>query len=98
MIVIYVQVQVKADHAPDFAAAAKQDVAGGQQFAGCRAYHWSEHLTSPYSYILYEEWETREAFDAFRTSEYFKNTGTVLMPMLDGAPSSAYYTAALMEG
>jgi quinol monooxygenase YgiN len=98
MIVIHVQVQVKAEKIIDFVDAAKRDTLTGQAFAGCRAYQWAENLSSPHTFILYEEWETREAFEAFKQSDYFKNTGAVLMPLLDGAPGSHYYNATLLEG
>lgn len=98
MIVIHVQVQVKADQAAEFAAIARRDMLTGTAFAGCHTYQWSENLATPHAYILYEEWETREAFDTFKQSDYFKNMGAVLMPLLDGAPGSQYYDAVLLDG
>ena len=97
MIVIHVQVQISADQAPKFVEAAQRDTLKGAAFAGCRSYRWSQDLNTPHSYILTEEWETRADFDAFKASEYFRDMGAILMPMLAGAPGSAYYDATPFE-
>jgi quinol monooxygenase YgiN len=41
--------------------------------------------------LLYEEWTSREAADAYLTSDYFAAGGQILFPLLDGSPDSAYY-------
>ncbi|HYN49705.1 MAG TPA: hypothetical protein VES62_02170 [Thermoleophilaceae bacterium] len=43
--------------------------------------------------LLYEEWTTKEAADTYLQSDYFREAGALLFPLMDGAPDSAYYVA-----
>ena len=43
--------------------------------------------------LLYEEWKTREAAEAYLGSDYFRDAGAILFPLMEGRPDSAYYEA-----
>jgi quinol monooxygenase YgiN len=43
--------------------------------------------------MLYEEWQSKEAFDAYRHSDFFKQNGQIFNPMFSAKPDSAYYQA-----
>ncbi len=61
------------------------------QFTGCERFRVYADPAEPTSVLLYEEWQSREAFDAYRTSDYFGASGAILFPLIDGAPDSAYF-------
>ena len=61
------------------------------RFEGCERFSIYNDPSDPDSTFLYEEWATRDAFDGYRTSDYFKASGEILFPLMDGAPDSAYY-------
>ena len=58
---------------------------------GCRDYSFCEDLADPTRVLLYEEWATREHFEAYRASTIFEAIGARLRPMLAAPPKSAYY-------
>jgi quinol monooxygenase YgiN len=62
-----------------------RELAGRVDFAFC------EDIGDPDPILLYEEWSTSEAFDAYRGSPMFAASGARVMPMLAEAPKSSYY-------
>jgi quinol monooxygenase YgiN len=64
-----------------------------ERFDGCERFAVYSDPSDPNSLLLYEEWASREAADAYLTSDYFRAAGTVLYPLMDGSPDSAYYEA-----
>jgi len=64
-----------------------------EQFAGCEWFSLYEASVGDRDFLLYEEWESKEAFYAYRNSDYFAENGKSLFAMLDGPPSSAYFAA-----
>ena len=93
MIVIHVQTKVKADKRQEFLAEVKKDLETSRAFKGCVQFGWGEDVTQPNTFTLYEEWESAEAFNAYKDSDYFKQVGNVVMPLFAEEPQSAYYTA-----
>lgn len=49
--------------------------------------------SDPDRVLLYEEWSTRDAAEAYMHSEYFRASADVLFPLMTGTPDSAYYEA-----
>lgn len=97
MIVINVRVQVKSEKLSEFIAVAKQDVQVARVVAGCVKYGWSQDISNPDQFVLYEEWASQQQFDAYKQSEHFKQLNQTFAPLMSGAPESSYYQAALLE-
>ncbi len=93
MIVIHVQTKVKADKRTEFIQQIQHDTEVSRKFAGCVQWGWSEDVSQKNTFALYEEWDTAEAFDAYKQSDHFKQINGALMPLLAEEPQSAYYTA-----
>jgi (4S)-4-hydroxy-5-phosphonooxypentane-2,3-dione isomerase len=94
MIVISVQVKVRPENRAQFIEAIQKDRHLALQLPGCTRFVWAEDVDTPNQFMLYEAWETQDAFDTYRYSEGFKALGAVLFPLMDGAPLTNYYTAA----
>lgn len=62
-----------------------------ERFAGCERFNLYCDPADPSQGLLYEEWHSRDAFEAYRTSEYFQASAAILFPLIDGAPDSAYF-------
>jgi quinol monooxygenase YgiN len=61
------------------------------RFEGCERYAVFVHPDDECRILLYEEWSDAGAFDAYRESDFFEQSGRTLFPMVDGPPDSAYY-------
>lgn len=94
MIVIYVQAKVKSDKRNEFLTNVEKDLTTSRAFPGCLQFGWNEEVTQPNTFLLYEEWDSLEAFNAYKDSDHFRQVGSALMPLLAEPPKSAYYTAA----
>jgi quinol monooxygenase YgiN len=92
MFMIRVSATVRADGREAFVAQLdKEAIEVPARFAGCERYAVYVDRADPACVFLYEEWRDRDAFDAYRTSEYFRESGDVLFPLMAGTPDSAYY-------
>jgi len=96
MIVIHVQTRVKADNREEFIKHIQHDTEISRGFAGCIQWGWSEEIGRANTFTLYEEWDTAEAFDAYKKSDHFKSIGNAIMALLAEEPKSAYYSAMLL--
>jgi quinol monooxygenase YgiN len=65
-------------------------------FAGCERYGVFLDPDDDLRVLLYEEWTDADSFAAYRSSEYFTQSGERLFPLLDGAPDAAYYDSELV--
>jgi quinol monooxygenase YgiN len=92
MFTVRVAVRVRPEGREEFIAQLKKEEAEvPARFGGCERFAVYSDPSEPDSVLLYEEWATREAADAYMTSDYFRESGAVLFPLMDGSPDSAYY-------
>lgn len=97
MIVIRVNCKIQPAKRGEFLTAIAQDTPENHAFAGCLAYRWSESVLEPNLFSLYEEWETLESFNAFKSSEYFARNGKVMFPLMSETPDSVTYEAEALQ-
>jgi quinol monooxygenase YgiN len=93
MIVIRVLLNIKPEEKPEFLSHVQESIAISRQFEGCSAFSVYEDIQQENAFLLYEEWDSQQNFDAYKASEHFQETGRVLFPMMSGDPSSAYFNA-----
>lgn len=94
MFVVRVALRVKPEVIASFQLHAEQESREvPQRFEGCQRYAFHARVADAEAFLLYEEWSSRESFEAYRTSDYFNSVGARLRPMLSAAPDSAYYSA-----
>jgi quinol monooxygenase YgiN len=97
MIIIRVTMSVQAENREKFLELLNQEAKEVRHLEGCVRFNIFEDVSSEKALLLYEEWESLAAFDAYRTSEAFKETGQQLFPLMDGKPDSAYYSAEVFS-
>lgn len=94
MFCVRVAVRVKPEGRDRFVAQLKtEEREVPDRFSGCERFAVFSDPADPDSVLLYEEWTTRAAAKAYMGSDYFRDAGSVLFPLMDGAPDSAYYEA-----
>ena len=92
MLIVRVAVHVKPEGRDAFVAQlTKEHAEVPSRFAGCERFEAFASAIDPNSFLIYEEWASRDAFDAYKTSAYFTEGGKVLFPLMDSGPDSAYY-------
>jgi quinol monooxygenase YgiN len=97
MVIIRVAMNVQANNREKFLGLLEQEAVSVRRLEGCLKFNIFEDVSSENALLLYEEWQTLEAFDAYRTSAAFKETGQHLFPLIDGKPDSAYYSAEVFS-
>ena len=93
MIVIHVALNIKPENKETLLNFAKYEVAEARKFDGCNTFTVYADTQVDNRYVLYEQWETIEAFEAYKASDLFKKSGEVLFPIIDGKPESSYFDA-----
>jgi quinol monooxygenase YgiN len=92
MLSVRVAVRVRPGERERFLAQLKREEREvPERFAGCSRFAVFSDPEDPDSLLLYEEWTTRDAAERYIGSDYFRDAGSVLFPLMDGAPDSAYY-------
>lgn len=91
MFVARVTLKVQNDKMESFRRFAKAEGLDARRLSGCVEYAFCEDIAEPARVLLYEEWESRAAFEAYRSSPAFTASGATLMPLLAEPPKSSYY-------
>jgi quinol monooxygenase YgiN len=97
MIVIRVQMQVQPERKMEFLELLGQEALKVRALEGCLKFDMFEQVSEDNTLLLYEEWQTLGQFDAYRTSDMFKQNGQKLFAMMAGKPDSAYYSAEVFS-
>lgn len=98
MHVIRVTLEIKPESRRTFdEIAAYEHTEVPKQFTGCNRFAYWNSAVNDNEVLLYEEWNSAEDFDRYRNSDYFKELGQKLFPLLAGKPDAAYYTAQVVE-
>lgn len=97
MIVIRVLMNVKPQDRAVFASMMHEDIIESRKFEGCVRFDLFSDPADPNAFLLYEEWDSLAAFDAYRHSDYLKERGAQIFPLLSQPPQSAYYEAAVLS-
>lgn len=93
MMVIHVRCKVQPEKRDEFVKQAIGQLSDAS-VPGCIRYSWTEALNEPNTFTLYEEWTTPEAFEAYTSSDGFKEMAGKMFPLMAEPPISNYYTAS----
>jgi quinol monooxygenase YgiN len=91
MFIARVTLTIQDRQRDEFRRFASAEALEARALAGCVEYAFCEDVADPSRVLLYEEWSSRDAFEAYKKSALFEASGARLMPMLAGAPKSSYY-------
>ena len=91
MIIARIELELQPSQQPSFRHYARSEAARARVLEGCVRYAFHEDVADPLRVLLYEEWTSREAFEAYKASPLFAEAGQHLRPMLAAPPKSAYY-------
>jgi quinol monooxygenase YgiN len=91
MFIARVTLRIRPSERGAFRAYVAEETRQARALPGCVEYAFCEDVTDPARVLLYEEWASREQFEAYRASPLFEAAGAQLGPMLEGPPRSAYY-------
>ncbi len=97
MIVVRVQMNIRPELRREFLELLDREATTVRALEGCLKFDVFEKTGEENTLFLYEEWQTLSNFDAYRTSEDFRQNGQKLFPMVAGQPDSAYYAAEVVS-
>jgi autoinducer 2-degrading protein len=93
MMVIRVVVDVKEESTDAFVAHLQEESVAVRALDGCLRYQLFRDPEDDTSFLLYEEWASPEAFEAYQASDLLRESFAVLGPMMAGPPDSQYFEA-----
>lgn len=91
MIVVRILLQIKPENRQQFISLMTEDTAISRGYAGCQKFELFQDMTNEHRFILYQEWDAQANFDVYRNSDYLKDRGGSIFPLLAGQPDAAYY-------
>jgi quinol monooxygenase YgiN len=98
MIAARVQFTIDSTRTADFAKAA-ETVAGAMRASpGCLRATFYAEVAVPNAVLLYHEWASRDAFQAYRSSPSFGDNGKKLGPFIVGAPQTTLSSLEVITG
>jgi quinol monooxygenase YgiN len=89
--------KVESGNKERFLEVLSQEAVGVRQLEGCVRFNIFEDVGDENALLLYEEWQSPESFNAYRTLPAFKAVGEQLFPLMAGKPDSAYYSAEVFS-
>ena len=89
--IIGARLQVKAEKADEFIAAAKACIAASRAEPGCLSYTLLQDPYDKTSFCFFEEWKSQKAIDEHFATPHFKAFGAQLKDFLAGAPAITVY-------
>ena len=93
MIVIRIRLSVNSENETAFVQYLQEEAQKNKTLAGCLDYTLYKDLSKDNAFLLYEEWDTMEAFELYKDSKAFHQIMATLSPLLAGKPDSAHYEA-----
>ena len=97
MVIIRVEVGVKPEASDQFQTAIAAVALSARALDGCRVYAWYPDPDRSGRYLVYGEFDSRQAFELYRASDAVRRIGTDLRPLLDGPPAFWHYDAEAFE-
>lgn len=91
MVIIRIRISSKPDQSKALEQIMNEQSPKVREQAGCVTFELFRSAEQPDQYLLYEEWQNRASFEAYKDSEPFNAIGAALPPTLAGKPDSAYY-------
>lgn len=70
MIHVIADIRIRPGLLEEFAAIAQPCIAASRREPGCRRYDLNASITDPDALVFVEQWESREAFEAHRTTAH----------------------------
>lgn len=97
MIVVYVSVKTKDNLNGRFEETVREIVAAVRKMEGCVKNEWYRVPDAPQGYVFYGEFDSKENFEKYLSSDVVRRIGDELMPLLEGPPEFKHYEATVLE-
>ena len=95
MIIAIVEFELAAKNQDMVLQVLTKDTEQALKRQGCLGFKTTRVAGSETGWMLVEEWDTQDAFDAYKASPEFARVGKALMPLMLAPPISRAFEAAL---
>lgn len=97
MVVLVVRVSIQPEQRDRWLEVIRKDASESRTQLGCEKYHVSEDLEAPNSFVIVEQWASKEAhYDHFRQPQFGELMG-VLPDLLAGPPEVSIHDVAAIR-
>lgn len=97
MVVIQVSIKATEESEERLEQVLREVVAQARVVAGCRRYDWYRSPDAERELFVYAEFESEDAFAAYRKGPVVKKIGEQLLPLLEARPSFKHFRATVLE-
>lgn len=97
MVTFGLNYDVKPEYVEEFMKISRAAVAAMQGVEGHKETRLYQDVDRPNSYLIYSDWETKEAFTAFMRSDAFKQVQSAGREMLENPPRHNVYAKGAMR-
>ena len=95
-VLVVVTVRPKRESVREFERAIDDVIASARTLPGCLRYDWFRSPDSS-NVLAFAEFESEEAFAAYRSGPVVQRIGREILPLLDGRPRFRHYHATVLE-
>lgn len=96
-MVIAVWVTARSESLEKFEQVLREVVAEARGEAGCGRYDWYRAPGAEREFFIYAEFDSDEAFAAYRQGPVVKKIGEQVIPLLEARPSFKHLRATVLE-
>ena len=97
MILMHIEVAAKPNLVSFLEIALAQVAASVREQEGCLKYQWLRVPASPAEFVVYAEFESREAFEAYQQGRLVRKVELEMIPLLAALPRHKHFEAEVIS-
>ena len=97
MVVMHIEIKAKPERVAFVEIALAEVAADVRQQDGCLEYQWLRKPGSPAEFVVYAEFESRAAFDAYREGRLVRKIELEMLPLIAEPPRYKHLEATVIE-
>jgi quinol monooxygenase YgiN len=97
MVLVHIEVAAKPNLISFLEIALAEVATSVREQAGCLKYQWLRVPGSPNEFVVYAEFESREAFEAYQQDGLVRNAELEMLPLLAAPPHYKHFEAGVIS-
>ncbi len=97
MVLVHIEVSAKPEVVSFLEIALAEVAASVSEQKGCLKYQWLRVPGSPADFVVYAEFESREAFEAYQQGRLVRTVELEMIPLLAAPPNYKHFEASIIS-